>query len=124
MKKLRIGIVGVGSIARVAHICSYNGMEDVEIAAVCDIVPEKMEYDQIPAGAKKYADYREMIEKEELDAVDICTPNDLHSEIAVYALEHGKHGFLRKTRRDLFRRAQKNERGAGEKRQSIDGHAQ
>ena len=96
MKKLRIGIVGVGSIARVAHICSYNGMEDVEIVAVSDIVPEKMNYDQIPATAKKYADYREMLEKESLDAVDICTPNDLHSEIAVYALEHGKHVFCEK----------------------------
>ena len=96
MKKLRIGIVGVGSIALVAHICSYNGMEDVEIVAVSDIVPEKMNYDQIPATAKKYADYREMLEKESLDAVDICTPNDLHSKIAVYALEHGKHVFCEK----------------------------
>lgn len=96
MKKLKIGIVGVGSIAKVAHICSYNGMDDVEIKAVCDIDPEKLNYDQIPTTAQKYTDYREMIQKADIDAVDICTPNDLHSEIAVYALERGKHVFCEK----------------------------
>ena len=96
MKKLKVGIVGVGSIARVAHIGNYNAMPDVEIAAVCDIVPEKMEFSGIPVGAAKYTDYREMIDRADIDAVDICTPNDLHSEIAVYALDHGKHVFCEK----------------------------
>lgn len=53
MKKLRIGIVGVGSIARVAHICSYNGMEDVEIVAVSDIVPRKNELRSDPRDREK-----------------------------------------------------------------------
>ena len=96
MKVLRVGIVGIGGIARGAHIPAYNAMEDVKIAAVCDVNPEKMDFGLLPADAERYVDYREMIDRADIDAVDICTPNWLHAEIAVYALKAGKHVFCEK----------------------------
>ena len=114
MKKLKIGVVGIGGIARVAHLGSYSRMKDVEITAVCDIVPEKMNYEGIPSGAERFTDYKEMIDKADIDAVDICTPNYLHSEIAVYALDCGKHVFCEKP--DAISAKEREKMTAAEKR--------
>ena len=72
-------------------------MDNVEVVAICDIVPEKAE-----ALAEKFhiphifEDYKEMLKMPELDAVDICTPNVWHSIMAVDALEAGLHVFCEK----------------------------
>ena len=97
MKKLRIGVIGNGGIARCAHMPAYAKMDNVEIVALCDILPHKSKALAEEYGvAKTYTDYKEMIANEQLDAVDICTPNYLHSTIAVYALEHGLNVFSEK----------------------------
>lgn len=97
MEKVRIGVIGCGGIANWAHMPAYSKMDNVHIAALCDIKPEKAEKLAKQYGvAKTYTDYREMIASEELDAVDICTPNYLHSPMAVYALEHGLNVFCEK----------------------------
>jgi predicted dehydrogenase len=96
-KKIRIGVVGCGGIATVCHMPAYAKMDNVEIVALCDIIPEKAEKLAEKYGVKKtYTDYKEMIAKEELDAVDICTPNYLHSVIAVEAFKAGKNVFSEK----------------------------
>lgn len=95
MKKLKIGVVGIGGMGRNTHLPSLGSMQDVQIVAVCDINPAKMEIEGLE-GVQKYTDYKEMIDKADIDAVDICTPNYLHSDIAVYALDHGKHVFCEK----------------------------
>ena len=97
-KKLRVGIVGIGGMGNV-NSDSWAANPRGEIVALCDLIPERCE--QIIArhhleGTKVYTDYKEMIEKEDLDAVDIATPNDLHSIIAVFAFEHGCHVFSEK----------------------------
>ena len=92
MKKLRMGIVGCGGIFNASHRPAYLRMENVEVVALCDIIPERAErfLKEFP-GAKVYADYNEMIRNEEVDAVDICTPNYLHPIIACAAMNAGKH---------------------------------
>ncbi len=80
-----------------AHLPGYANMDNVEIAAICDIKIEKAK-----AMADKYGipqvfeNYRDLLALPDLDAVDICTPNYLHSIIAVEALEHGLHVFCEK----------------------------
>ncbi len=99
MKKLRIGVIGCGGIARWFHVQRFYVHEPrVEIAAVCDIIPERMQVlvDEHFPAAKQYADYRELLEDPSIDAVDICTPNYLHAEIAIAAFEAGKHVFCEK----------------------------
>ena len=84
-KKLRIAIVGTGWIAE-AHIKNYLKMEDAEIVAACDIVPGKAEKFLKTfgvEGANVYLSDKEMYEKENLDAVSICTYNKTHAEADV-----------------------------------------
>ncbi|MFP3896698.1 MAG: Gfo/Idh/MocA family protein, partial [Anaerolineales bacterium] len=71
---VRVGIIGAGSIARHAHIPGYQAQADVELAAICDVVPGKAAEvaaeNDIPHA---YDGCKEMLEKEELDAVSVCT---------------------------------------------------
>ena len=96
---LRIGSVGIGGMGN-CHVGAHAANPRVKIVALCDLVPEKcqaaIERHKLDPDTPIYTDFREMIEKEQLDAVDIATPNDFHSIIAVYALEHGLHVFCEK----------------------------
>ena len=99
MKKLRIGIIGCGGIGRWFHVHRFYAHEPrVELVAACDIIPERARtiVDEYFPKAKAYTDYRELLKDPEIDAVDICTPNHLHSEIAIAAFEAGKHVFCEK----------------------------
>ena len=78
---LKIGLVGVGGISG-AHIPAWNAMEDTTLTAICDIRPERMEPYPEP---HHYTSIDEMLEKEELDILDICLPTYLH-EIATSLL--------------------------------------
>lgn len=94
MKKLRIGVVGCGGIFYGVHRPSYLRMDDVEIVALCDIIPERAErcVKDFP-GAEVYTDFNELLKREDIDAVDICTPNYLHPIVACAAMNAGKHVF-------------------------------
>lgn len=97
MKKMKIALVGAGGMATWGHSPAFKLMEDVEIVAVCDIVREKAErYAEIHDVQKIYTDYKVMLDEIEADAIDICTPNYLHSVIAVDALRKGFHVFCEK----------------------------
>lgn len=96
MDKLRIGVVGVGSISRM-HIRSYLNNPQVELTAFCDINEERLhEKAQMYKVAHTYTDFMEMFEKEPLDAVSICTWNNFHAPVARAALEHGLHVLCEK----------------------------
>ena len=95
---IKVGLIGCGGICQGAHIPGYKHIENAEVVAVCDILPEKMDQAESKLGksVKKYTDYKKMIADEKLDMVDICTPNYLHADIAIYALEHGLNAFSEK----------------------------
>ena len=97
MKKLKIAVIGCGGIAKNAHFPAYEKMNEVEIVAFCDVIKERAE-DAVKrfGGGLAFDDYREVLKLEGLDAIDICTPNLYHSEIAVAALEHGLNVFCEK----------------------------
>lgn len=91
MKKLRVGVIGVGSISNF-HIKSYLHNENVEIMALCDINKERLiEEAQKYNVLKIFTDYNEMLNMDDLDAVSICTWNNVHAPIAIAALKAGKH---------------------------------
>ena len=92
MKKLKVGIVGVGGICQFAHLPAWKKLSDeIEIVAVCDSKKERMDIPELPANVKKYSNYIDLVKDEEIDIVDICTPNYMHSIVAVEALNNGKH---------------------------------
>lgn len=97
MKKLKFALIGAGGIANNAHAPAYEKMDNVEIVAVCDIIEERAKKMADRLGAPMYCtDYKKVLELDGLDAVDICTPNYLHSVIAVDALERGINVFCEK----------------------------
>lgn len=91
-RKLKYALIGAGGNAEKKHIHGYLSMEDVQVAAVCDI-----DLDKASKMAQKYnvphayQDYKEMFAKEKPDLVSIVTPNYLHAEITEYALSQGAH---------------------------------
>lgn len=87
MKKMRAGIIGIGFIGA-AHIEALRRLGYVDVVALADAKDaEKKATDMyVPKG---YTDYKEMIDKENLDAVHICTPNSMHFDMAMYAMERG-----------------------------------
>lgn len=97
MKKLKIAVIGTGGIAKAFHVEALSKMENVELVALCDIKIEKaQELAKTYNVANVYENYKDVLEIEGLDAVDICTPNYLHSIIAVEALNKGLHVFCEK----------------------------
>ena len=98
MAKLKVGIIGCGGIANSKHIPAIQKIEDVEIAAYCDIIVERAKnYNEkfSDGKAKVFEDYKELL-KEKLDAVYVCTPNCSHCEITVAALKSGKNVMCEK----------------------------
>ena len=98
MKTYNVGIIGCGGIQRWAHSHFYKQDKRVNVIALCDIIPERVEQYRadVHPDAATYTDYRELLKRDDIDCVDICTPNYLHSEIAVAAFEAGKNVFCEK----------------------------
>ncbi|MEA3403006.1 MAG: Gfo/Idh/MocA family oxidoreductase [Armatimonadota bacterium] len=96
---LRVGIVGTGGIGRNQHIPGWMQQPDCEIVAVCDISEKAAALGAEVADIAKqhvYADYEEMLDKEDLDVVSVCTPNSYHKGPTVAALEAGCHVLVEK----------------------------
>ncbi|MEA4988666.1 MAG: Gfo/Idh/MocA family oxidoreductase [Anaerovorax sp.] len=89
MKKMRVGIIGIGFIG-VAHIEALRRLGYVDVVAIATTshAQEKADRLYVPKG---YENYKEMIDNEKLDCVHICTPNSMHYEMAMYAMEKGVH---------------------------------
>ena len=96
-KPLRIGMIGYGFMGR-AHSNGYNRVKDffdLEYLPVLQAVaardPEKAKAFADRWGYKRVeTDWRKLVAADDIDAIDICTPNNLHAEIAIEAAKHGK----------------------------------
>lgn len=90
----RIGIIGYGGIANATHANGYLQCADkARVVAVCDVKEEALALARERFGigeAYCFRDYKALIACDLVDAVDICTPNDLHCEIAEEAVKAGK----------------------------------
>ena len=99
IETVRVAFVGLGGRGKGA-VRRYTFLEGVEIVALCDLVQENLEMTQdILEGAglpraEVYSgpeDWKKVCEREDVDLVYVCTHWDLHTPIAVYAMEQGKH---------------------------------
>ncbi|PWM72398.1 MAG: oxidoreductase [Bacillota bacterium] len=99
MKKFKVGVVGCGGIARWKHMEAHKRNPNTEVVAFCDIIEERaveMRKDFGTADAKVYTDYKELLKDESIDIVLVLTPNNMHCEISVAALNAGKHVLCEK----------------------------
>ena len=106
MAKIKVGVIGCGTIANSAHIPSYMNCEDAEIKYFCDIIPERAQ-----AAVEKYGcgiavtDYHEVLADPEITAISVCTPNKMHPIISIDALHAGKHVLCEKPAARTYKEA-------------------
>ena len=96
-KVFKIALIGCGSISA-NHLHGLVGNQNVKIVALCDVIPEraKERAKEYSVDCKIYTDYYELLEKETLDAVHICTPHYLHAPMTIAALKKDINVFLEK----------------------------
>lgn len=96
MSKLKIGLIGAGSIGKV-HANSIRSIEEVELSAVADTKLDRAKALANDFDAKNvYQGYLEMLEREPLDAVVVATPNYLHAKMTIDSLSRGINVFCEK----------------------------
>ncbi len=93
---IKIGVIGCGSIATHRHIPEYQENSHAEITAYCDINKERSDELAEEFGGSSYSDYHELLADPAVEAVSICTPNYLHAEMTIAALNAGKHVLCEK----------------------------
>ncbi|CAH0344195.1 Gfo/Idh/MocA family oxidoreductase [Bacillus sp. CECT 9360] len=96
MTKIKIGVIGCGSIAQHRHLPEYAINPGVELVAVCDIVEERAKEVAGKYGVKAYTSYEELLHSGEVDAISVCTPNYLHAPISIAASDAGIHVLCEK----------------------------
>jgi len=89
MNRLKVGVIGVGFIGE-AHVEALKRVPHVDVVAIVDGVGAKEKAEKLDVP-NYFADYREMIKVCKPDCIHICTPNNTHMEISLYAFERGIH---------------------------------
>lgn len=95
MKKVRIGVIGCGAVARF-HVVSVLAAEHAELAGVADVRRESAELFAKDYNTEAYPSVEAMLADASVDAVCICTPSGFHVNSAIAALEAGKHILVEK----------------------------
>jgi predicted dehydrogenase len=95
-KALKVGVVGLGWAGR-THLESYLELENVHVVAVADLDGERRtQAAKSYAIPNTYADYEELVGRDDLDIVSVATPNFLHAPVSIAALNGGKHVLCEK----------------------------
>ena len=95
--RVRIGVLGCGGIARVAHLPSLLRVAGTDVVALADTDASSLAAAQsIARGARAVADYRDVLALPEVDAVIVALPPALHADATIAALRHGKHVYVEK----------------------------
>ncbi len=96
-KKLRFGVLGVGRIGKIHVDNLVNKIPGAEVVALSDAIPEELAAVAARHNVQQtFADYKQLLEMPEVDAVAICTPTDTHHSMILDAASAGKHIFCEK----------------------------
>ncbi|MCH5330482.1 MAG: Gfo/Idh/MocA family oxidoreductase [Alistipes sp.] len=99
IETVRVGFIGLGMRGADA-VVRFTNIDNVEIKALCDLLPERVEKSQKKLAARNFPEadgywgeegWKELCQRDDIDLVYICTPWQNHVEMSVYAMEHGKH---------------------------------
>ena len=97
MDNVRAGLIGAGGMANAVHYPSLAAFDDVEMAGLCDLVPEKLKATAEKFGiGKTYADYRQMLAEVDPQAVWVLMPPHQLFDIVIDCLEQKRHVFIEK----------------------------
>lgn len=95
MRKLKVGFIGCGGIAA-AHADRLSRFNDVELTAFSDLLVERAQELASRYGGRAYTSWREMLDRESLDAVFVCLPPFAHEDEVEVAAEKGVHIYIEK----------------------------
>lgn len=111
---IRVGIIGVGQIGK-HHVNSYKDIPGAQMVAVADLneaeAKRVAEANHIP---HVYTDFRELLKRDDIDAVDVCLHNNFHAPVTIAALQAGKHVYCEKPMAGAYRDAEQMYRTAQE----------
>ncbi len=94
--RIRIGVIGVGQIGK-HHLRNYAEIEGAEVVAIADINEAEARRVSEQFGIPNvYTDFRQLLARDDIEAVDVCLHNNLHMPVTVAALEAGKHVYCEK----------------------------
>jgi predicted dehydrogenase len=96
---VRVGVIGCGAIARRAHLPAFNaaGRDRVDVVAFASRTRASAETAAAEwGGGHVVDDWKAVVERDDVDAVDLCTPNAFHAEVAIAAASAGKHVLVEK----------------------------
>ena len=95
MSKLKVGIIGVGGIAKL-HVPGWHMSEHTELIAGSDINKSILEdWGDTNQIKKLYLDSLDMINDPDIDIIDICAPNNYHCDLAIKAMEAAKMFYVK-----------------------------
>lgn len=92
---VRVAVIGLGVYGEV-HARTYASMPGVELVGVCDVRPDRAATVAEALNCAGHTDYRRLLADPDLDAVSIALPDYLHYDVALAALEGGKHALVEK----------------------------
>nr|WP_319373213.1 Gfo/Idh/MocA family oxidoreductase [uncultured Methanobacterium sp.] len=113
MKKLNVGVVGVGAMGH-NHVRVYTRLKNANLMAVSDLMKGTLAEVSKKYNTVGFVDYDNVLKMPEIDAVSICVPTTYHYEVVMSAIEQGKHvlvekpiAFTLKEAKDMVRAARK-----------------
>jgi predicted dehydrogenase len=103
---VRIGLIGAGQIGT-QHLINYGNIPEARVVAVADLFPERVEAARHNFDvASGYADFQDLLARDDIDAVDVCVHNNKHAPVTMAALKAGKHVYCEKPMAGSFRDAE------------------
>ena len=92
-----MGLIGCGNVAENRHLPALQSLKDAEVVAVADTNKDRLKQVADKFHIKKrYADFGALLDDPDINAIAVCTPPQTHVEIALAALDAGKHLFIEK----------------------------
>src|SRR4051812_2550435 len=93
---IRIGIIGVGQIGKI-HLNNYQKIAAANVVAAADVHADELSHVASTYNIKyTYANFRDLLKRDDLDAVDVCLHNNFHAPVATEVLRAGKHCYCEK----------------------------
>src|SRR2546426_5493706 len=96
--RIRIGVIGVGGMGagHVGSLVKKSEAENIQVVAVSDVYQRRITRAKGICKGDGYMDYRKLLERKDIDAVLIATPDHWHAKISIDAMESGKHVYCEK----------------------------
>src|SRR5215813_5754774 len=96
-KAIQLGVIGCGGVTETRHLPALRNLPGVEVVAVADLDPDRLKRvaDQFSIR-RRYSNFSPLLDDPAIEVVAVCVPAQFHVEVALAALEAGKHLFIEK----------------------------